>query len=156
VSSVQALTHELVPTRPLDSFTSIDDVKSIEIASSAPDDGGGGTTAYERGDDKKWKRTKPTAGEPSDEETQKLQAVLGTLASLRASSIASFDATDAAKFGLDTPRLVITLEQKSEKSTLKIGGDTKDRKGDGSFAMVEGKPYVYVLSKPEVQSLRLK
>ncbi|MBI1851512.1 MAG: DUF4340 domain-containing protein [Planctomycetes bacterium] len=155
-SSVQALTHDLVPTRPLDTFTSMDDVKSIEIVTRAADDSGNGTIAYERGDDKKWKRTKPDAADATDDETQKLQGVLGALAGLRASSIASYDIADPTKFGLDQPRLTITLEQKSGKSILKVGSETKDKKGDGSFASVDGKPFVYVLSKPDIQSLHIK
>src|SRR5262249_61127684 len=122
---------------------------------SRRDDGGGATTAWEGGDDKKWRRTKPTAGDASDDEVQKLQVVLGALAGLRASSIASTEAAEPAKFGLDQPRLVITLEQKSEKNVLKIGADANDKKCEGSYALVDGAIYVYVLSKADVACARV-
>ncbi len=153
---VKTLTRDLVSLKLFD-FHGAEDVKSLEVAYTEAGEEGGSravTVAYQMGDDKKWKRTKPEGSESSDADPGKVPNFLAALTLLRGTKVASYQPDSPASHGLDAPTVTVALDLKDGKAALKVGKQTET--ADGSFAAVDGKPYVYVLSTSDVEKLKLK
>jgi hypothetical protein len=118
---------------------------------------GGQTLELKQGVTGGWEITKPL-GKPADTET--LEDLANRCAKLRADKVVALDSKDLAKFGLDTPQVVITFELldqrsgKEVKRTLKIGKPVDEKKPEGDrYLQVEGSSSVGILGAPIAKRL---
>jgi hypothetical protein len=93
--------------------------------------------------DEKWTIERPLA-RAADSST--LRAFLSTLRSMRAIDFPSDDAQDLAPFGLDSPRLAVTLHiaKGDEQKTLLVGSENEKKE---IFVKTAARPTVYTVSE---------
>lgn len=117
------------------------DVKAITLAYAKK------IVKIEKKGDDKWEMTAP---EKKSYNKSDVDDILDKLDSFRASAIEAYAAKDLAKYGLSTPFLTVTVKVGDGEKTVKVGA----KKGDDKyFAKAEGRDFVYVVDKDDVDKL---
>ena len=117
------------------------EVKAITLAYAKK------TVKIEKKGDDKWEMTAP---EKKSYNKSDVDDILDKLDSFRASAIEVYAAKDLAKYGLTTPFLTVTVKVGDGEKAVKVGA----KKGDDKyFAKAEGKDFIFVVDKDDVDKL---
>lgn len=121
-----------------------DKVSSVTI------DGTKGKVTLKRRGQSEWEMTQPSATAAEGGEVHSLLSQLKDV--VQASSFITDGAKDLARYGLDKPRLTISITDDKGVHTLRIGGETPD-KDPKIYAYRSGEPDVMVLERSAFAAL---
>jgi Domain of unknown function (DUF4340) len=130
-------------------FAALDKAKVKEVAI----DNAGGEKVRLVKDGEGWKMAAPFAG-PAD--ASAVDSLVGTLETLRMDEVAVENATSFAEYGLDKPRIAVsvTMDGAPAPLRLELGGKLADQ--SGVYAKVPDKPRVFTIASYVESSLDKK
>jgi hypothetical protein len=112
-----------------------DQIKQVDILK------GGETITVKRGEGDKWSLTSP---KPFRADQDAVSGVTGTFSSLTSDRLIEEKATDLKSYGLDAPKLTVTVTKKDGKATKFLIGDETPTAG-GFFVKMDGDPRVFTI-----------
>jgi hypothetical protein len=95
-----------------------------------------------------WRIVSPT---PLGADQSAVSSLLGTFSSLNSQRVVEEKAASLTPYGLDTPKLEVSLTEKNKTDKLLLGDDTPA--GNGTYAKLDGDPRVFTIPSYDKTSI---